>query len=91
LISVQERVAAIMPMSQPNPPLDSGFDLGFIAKLLGLSLGISLGIKYLGPQVPLSPAPWVVLSMVLLPALALGLALGWRSWQQRRQASDGRG
>lgn len=77
-------------MSQPNPLRNPGFDLGFVSKLLGLSLAISLAIKYLGPQVPLSPAPLVVLSMVLLPALILGLALGWRGWQQRRQASNGR-
>lgn len=80
----------MMPMSHPDPLLDPGFDLGFIGKLLGLSLGISLAIKYLGPQLPLSPTPWVVLTIVLLPALILGLALGWRGWQQRRQAGDGR-
>lgn len=77
-------------MSQSKLPVTPGLDLGFIGKLLGLSLVISFAIKYLGPQVPLSPSPWIVLSIVLLPALILGLALGWRGWQERRQAGNRR-
>lgn len=58
-------------------------NLGFLAKILLVSAGISVAIKSLGPQLAIPPQPAIALTIVLLPALSLALALLGRGWQQR--------
>ncbi|HEY9749435.1 MAG TPA: hypothetical protein V6C63_12185 [Allocoleopsis sp.] len=62
-----------------------GSNLGFLVKVMGLSALLAIAIKSVGPWVVVSATPRniVVLWVVLLPSLALGIALGWRAWQQR--------
>lgn len=56
--------------------------MGFILKLLILSTILSALIKYGGPLIPIVPTPFLVLTMVFLPAAIVALALWLRRWQQ---------
>ncbi|PSB11878.1 hypothetical protein C7B62_03945 [Pleurocapsa sp. CCALA 161] len=53
----------------------------FVFKILLLSLGLSLLVKYGGRYLELQPTTITVLTIVLMPSLAIGLILGWRYWQ----------
>lgn len=58
-------------------------DVELILKILALSAMLAIGIKSLGPLLSLPATTPVALTIVLFPTLAMGFALGWRSWQQR--------
>jgi hypothetical protein len=55
----------------------------YILKVFIVSGGLAVAIKYFGPFIPFSPNIGIVLTLVLLPSVALAIALGWRSKQQQ--------
>jgi hypothetical protein len=56
----------------------------FLAKVIAFSVAISVGIKTIGPRLPIPATNAVAATMVVLPALLLGLALGVQYRLQRR-------
>jgi uncharacterized membrane protein YagU involved in acid resistance len=55
---------------------------GFVIKIGLLSGFLSILVKYAGRGLPIPPHSPVVLTMVLLPALVVGLLLWWRGKKQ---------
>lgn len=51
----------------------------FILKVMSASAVISVAIKYLGPTLEIPVSSAIALTMVLLPPIALGGFLVWRS------------
>jgi hypothetical protein len=49
---------------------------GFIGKVIALSAIVSIGIKEIGPQLAVPATQPIVLTLVLLPTMLMGLALG---------------
>nr|WP_290227006.1 hypothetical protein [Trichocoleus desertorum] len=60
-------------------------NLGFVVKVMVISALIAIAIKYAASlsAIPTMPKNVLVLFVVLLPTVALAMALGWRAWQQR--------
>ncbi len=56
----------------------------FIGKVVIVSGLISLGIKAIGPELAIPATSAVVLSLVLLPTVLMGLALGLQYFLQHR-------
>jgi hypothetical protein len=52
------------------------YQFSFVSKVLVASALISVGIKTLGPQVNLPDTTGLVITIVLLPSVIVGLALG---------------
>lgn len=53
----------------------------YILKVFIVSGGLAIAIKYVVPFLPLSSSTGIVLTLVLLPSIALAIALGWRAQQ----------
>jgi hypothetical protein len=70
----------MMP-TEPSPP-SSPSSWGFLLKVFGLSTLLSIVIKQLGPFLPISATPSLVLEIVFTPSLFLGLLLALRSQRQ---------
>ena len=51
----------------------------YISKVFVVSGGLAVAIKYIAPFLPLSSSTGIVLTLVLLPSVALAIALGWRA------------
>jgi hypothetical protein len=60
----------------------------FIAKLILMSAILAVSIKEIGPQLKVPETLSVVLVFVLLPTVAMSLALGLQYFLQRRQVED---
>jgi hypothetical protein len=71
----------IMPPMPPPIPTDT---VRFLAKVIVLSAVISVAIKTIGPLLPIPATNAVAGTMVVLPALLLGLALGVQYRLQHR-------
>jgi hypothetical protein len=56
----------------------------FIGKVVIVSGLISFGIKAIGPRLAVPETPAIVLSLVLLPPVLMGLALGIQYFLQHR-------
>jgi len=69
-------------MKHPNRNSFLETDAGLILKVLLLAAVLSVAIKYVGPSLAIPATPTNALIAVFLPALLMGLALAWRSWQQ---------
>lgn len=57
----------------------------FVAKVLVTSALLSYAIKIFGPQLNLSATPSSILTVVLMPSLLMGMALGLQYWRQHRK------
>lgn len=55
----------------------------YVLKVFIISTGLAVAIKYGTPFLSISPTTGIVLTLVLLPSVALAIALGWRARQQQ--------
>jgi hypothetical protein len=60
------------------------YQFSFVSKVLVASALISVGIKTLGPQLNLPDTTGLVITIVLLPSVIVGLALGLQYQLKRR-------
>ncbi|MBD1998630.1 hypothetical protein H6F88_11090 [Oculatella sp. FACHB-28] len=54
----------------------------YILKVFIVSGGLAVAIKYVMPLLSISSSTAIVLTLVLLPSVALAIALAWRAQQQ---------